>query len=114
MNIGKLVRERGDRIGFGSVRLAVFTAKVRCDSDNELWRFSRMPCALPLKPACGQKTFFITRIVCDCDHDLWRLFRIHTARQAPGSCISQSSNRKRREIAGIIAFEIAIWDFPAF
>ena len=78
MNIGKLVRERGDRIGFGSVRLAVFTAKVKCDSDNELWRFSRMPCALPLKPACGQKTFFITRIVCDCDHDLWRLFRIHS------------------------------------
>ena len=88
MTTSKIRRECRGRIGSGIDRLTIFTTKVSCDRNHELWHFSRMP-------ACGQEKSFITRIACDCDHELWRPTHIHfnTIAHCHGSKHKQKQER---------------------
>ena len=95
MTIGQLVRARRDRIGPGSVRRTFSTAEVRRDSNHELWRFSRMLCALQLKPAHGVENIFIAQVVRECNRELWRLIRTHAS--ATLRCHNGTSKQKQQQ-----------------
>ena len=95
MTIGQLVRARRARSGPCSVRRTVSTDEARCGGNHELWRFSRMLCALQLTPAHGVEKFFIAQVVRECNRELWRLIRIHAG--ATVRCHKGTSKQKQQK-----------------